>query len=175
MVKRLKNGLVHIYTGTGKGKTTAAFGLAVRAAGAGLRVCIYQFIKGSPYSENNIFDHIDAIEVEQCGRGCFIRGKPGPKDIECAQRGLEKARASIRSGKYDLVILDEINIALKLGLIKASDIIDTIKEKPISVELVLTGRYCPKGLLKYADLVTEMRKIKHPFDKGIMARKGIEF
>lgn len=175
MVKRLKNALVHIYTGTGKGKTTAAFGLAVRAAGAGLKVCIYQFIKGSPYSENNIFDHIDMINIEQCGRGCFIKGKPGPKDIECAERGFKKACASIHSGKYDLVILDEINIALKLELIKASEVIDMIKDKPSSVELVLTGRYCPKSLLKYADLVTEMRKVKHPFDKGILARKGIEY
>jgi cob(I)alamin adenosyltransferase len=175
MARRLKNGLVHIYTGSGKGKTTAAFGLALRAAGAGLKVCIYQFIKGMPYSENALFKKIKNVRIEQCGRGCFIKGLPSPKDIEYARNGLAKARKDIGSGKYDMVILDEANIALKLGLIKTEDMIEIIKRKPRGVELVLTGRYCPRTLLKYADLVTEMKKIKHPFDKGVLARKGIEY
>ena len=175
MAKKLKKGLVHIYTGDGKGKTTAAFGLAIRAAGAGLRVSIHQFIKGCEYSENKIFRKIDNISIEQCGRGCWIKGKPTVKDRQCAQKGFEKACDHIYSGKYDVVVLDEANIALKLGLIKASEMEEVIRNRPLSVEIVLTGRHCPKSVLKHADLVTEMRKIKHPFDRGIPARKGIEF
>ncbi|MCX5678286.1 MAG: cob(I)yrinic acid a,c-diamide adenosyltransferase [Candidatus Omnitrophica bacterium] len=175
MPKKLKKGLVHIYTGDGKGKTTAAFGLALRAAGAGLKVCIYQFIKGPGFNENKIFGNIGKIKIEQCGRGPFIRTKPTPKDIECASRGFKKVCRIIDSGLYDLVILDEVNVALKIGLIKTSDMLVLIRQKPVFVELVMTGRCCPKSLFRYADVVTEMRKIKHPFDKGVMARKGIEY
>ena len=175
MSGKLQNGLVHIYTGTGKGKTTAAFGLALRAAGAGISVCIHQFIKGTPYSEDAIFKKIKNIRLRQCGRGCFIKGRPGPKDIACARKGLKRARNDILSGRYGMVILDEANIALKLRLIKTRDVIEIIKQRPSHVELVLTGRHCPRSLLRYADVVTEMRKIKHPFDKGVPARKGIEY
>ena len=174
-MKRSLKGLTQIYTGDGKGKTTAALGLAVRAAGAGLKVYIYQFIKGSTCGEHKILRKIDNIKIERCGRGCFIRKKPALKDIECAARGFERARGIIKSGEYDMVILDEINTALDVGLLKTSEVLAVIREKPTSVELVLTGRYCPKSLFKYADLVTEMRKVKHPFDKGISARKGIEY
>ncbi len=175
MANKLSNGLVHIYTGAGKGKSTAAFGLAIRAAGGGLKVCIHQFIKGMVYGENVSLKKIRNIKLKQCGRGCFIKGKPTLKDMAYAQKGLAKIRKDIASAKYDLVILDEANVALKLGLIRTDDIIDIIRSKPRNVELVLTGRYCPRTLLKYADLVTEMRKIKHPFDKGVAARKGIEY
>lgn len=175
MARKLERGLVHIYTGTGKGKTTAAFGLALRAAGAGLRVAIHQFVKGAPYSENALFRKLKNVRLVQCGRGCFIKGRPGPKDIACAAKGLAGARKDIMSGRYGMVVLDEANIALKLRLIKAADIIDIIRRKPRHVELVLTGRHCPRSLLKYADLVTEMKKIKHPFDKGVQARRGIEY
>jgi len=175
MPEKLKKGLVHIYTGDGKGKTTAAFGLALRAAGAGLRVCIYQFIKSPGINENKIFGSVGKIKIEQCGRGPFIKTKPAPKDIECASEGFKKVCSIINSGLYDLVILDEINVALKIGLIKTADMLAVIKRKPVSVELVMTGRYCPESLFKYADLVTEMKKIKHPFDKGVAARRGIEY
>lgn len=175
MSRKLENGLVHIYTGTGKGKTTAAFGLALRAAGAGIRVCIHQFIKGMPYSENAVFRKLKNVRLVQCGRGCFITGRPTAKDIACAAKGLKRAERDVLSGRYGMVVLDEANIALKLGLIKAADIIGIIKRKPRHVELVLTGRHCPRSLLKHADLVTEMRKIKHPFDKGVQARRGIEY
>ncbi len=175
MSRKLQNGLVHVYTGAGKGKTTAAFGLAVRAAGSGFKVCIHQFIKGLAYSEGAVFKKIKSIRIEKCGRGCFIKGKPKAKDIECALNGLRKAAKNIMSGKYDMVILDEANVALKLGLISTKDVIALIKRKPRHVELVLTGRYCPSAILKCADLVTEMRNIKHPFDKGVPARKGIEY
>ena len=175
MAKRLKRGLVQVYTGDGKGKTTAAIGLALRAAGAGLKVYICQFIKGTEYSENRALKKIKNIRVEQCGRGCFIKGKPGKKDVKAAERGLAKARACVLSGKYDVVILDEANVALKFGLVGVDDIMDMVKTKPAHVEIVLTGRCCPPKLLEAADLVTEMREIKHPYRKGIKARKGMEY
>jgi len=171
---RLKNGLVQIYTGDGKGKTTAALGLAVRAVGAGLKVYIQQFIKGKPYSEISALKKLDGITLEQCGLGCFIKGRPKKKDIDAAEKGLIKAETNIVSGRFGLVILDEVNIALHLDLIELNDIIALIRNKPKHVELVLTGRSCPKKLLKYADLVTEMREVKHPYTKGIPARLGIE-
>lgn len=172
---RLKKGLVEIYTGNGKGKTTAALGLAIRAKGAGLNTYMVQFIKNKKYSEIKALKDIKNIKIEQCGRGCFIKGKPKKIDLECAQKGLRNLRKRIMSGKYDLVILDEVNVALKVGLLKRKDIIDMIKQKPAQVELVLTGRYCPGDLIKHADLVTEMREIKHPYRKGIKARRGIEY
>ena len=172
---KLKKGLVQIYTGNGKGKTTAAFGLALRAAGAGLKVYILQFIKGKAYSEMKVIKKIKNIKIEQCGKGCFIQKKPSKADMEYAQKGLTKAKNKIMSGKYDVIILDEANIALRLGLIETKDIIVIIKQKPRFVELVLTGRHCPRALLKRADLVTEMKEIKHPYRRGIKARRGIEF
>lgn len=172
---KLKNGLVEIYTGNGKGKTTAAFGLALRAAGAGCKVYILQFIKGKVYSELKALKRIKNIKVEQCGRGCFIKTKPKPIDIKYAERGLAKGQKNIMSGKFDIVVLDEANVALKLGLIKIKEIIDIIKHKPRRVELILTGRYCPRALLGHADLITEMKEVRHPYKKGILARRGIEF
>ena len=172
---KLKKGLVQIYTGNGKGKTTAAFGLALRASGAGFKVYIGQFIKDKAYSEIKALKKIKNIKIEQYGRGCFIKGKPKKIDIGYAQKGLRKAQKNIMSGKYDVVILDEANIALGLGLIQIKDVFNLIKHKPISVELVLTGRYCPPALLKYADLATEMKELKHPYKKGIKARLGIEY
>jgi len=172
---KLKKGLVQIYTGNGKGKTTAAIGLALRAEGAGLKVYMCQFIKSNTYSEIKALRKIRNIKVEQYGRGCFIKGKPKKIDIDCAEKGLAMVRKNINSGKYSLVIMDEVNIALRLGLIKVKDLIDIIKKKPPFVELVLTGRYCPVSLFKHAHLVTEMKEIKHPFKKGIKARIGIEY
>ncbi|MFH1189421.1 MAG: cob(I)yrinic acid a,c-diamide adenosyltransferase [Candidatus Omnitrophota bacterium] len=174
-MKRSQAGLTQIYTGDGKGKSTAAFGLAVRAAGSGRKVCIYQFIKGYTCGEHKALRKLGKIKIELCGRGCFIKEKPGLKDVERAVRGFERARATINSGKYDIVILDEINVAMGTGLLKIADVLSAIREKPAFVELVLTGRRCPKSLLAEADLVTEMRKIKHPFDRGIIARRGIEY
>lgn len=172
---KLKKGLIQVYTGNGKGKSTAAFGLAIRAAGAGLKVYIAQFIKGKTYSELNTIRKIKNIELYQCGRGCFIHHRPKKPDIDYARLGLGNARSKMLSGKYDLVILDEINVALKLGLVTAGDIKKLIDIKPESVELILTGRYFPRNLLPRADLVTEMREIKHPYRKGCKARKGIEY
>jgi cob(I)alamin adenosyltransferase len=170
----MKKGLVHIYTGHGKGKSTAAFGLAIRAAGAGLRVLILQFIKGKVYSELKTLGKIPRITVTQCGRGCFIRRSPRPADIACALNGLDEARSYLTNGLYDLVVLDEINCALDVGLVKTADVVSLIRERRPSVEMVLTGRSCPKSLYRYADYVTEMREVKHPYRRGIQARKGIE-
>lgn len=172
---KLKKGLVQIYTGNGKGKTTAAFGLALRASGCGLKVYMLQFLKGGLYSEIKALKKIRNIKIEQCGRGCIIKRKPRKIDIESAQQGLLKAQKNIMSGKYDVAILDEANIALNLGLIKIKDIVNIIRRKPSSLELILTGRSCPRTLLKHADLVTEMKEIKHPYKKGIKARLGIEY
>lgn len=172
---KLKKGFVQIYTGNGKGKTTAAFGLALRAAGAGLKIYILQFLKSRSYGEIKTLKKVKNIKIERCGRGCLIRKKPGKIDIECANKGFVKARKIIMSMKYDIVILDEINIALKLGLIKTKDLLCAIRHKPRRVELVLTGRYCPPALYKHADLITEMKEAKHPYRKGIIARRGIEY
>lgn len=171
---KLKKGLVQVYTGNGKGKTTAALGLAMRATGAGINVYIGQFIKGRQYSEIKAFGKIRNIIIEQYGRGCFIKRNPTKKDIECAEKGLALAKKNILSKKYGLVVLDEINIALELGLLKINDVKSLLKDKPSNIEIVLTGRYAPKTLIKFADLVTEMKEIKHPYQKGVKARKGIE-
>jgi len=171
---KLKKALVQVYTGCGKGKTTAAFGLALRARGAGLSVAVFQFAKAKRYSEHEPLGRL-GIYVKQCGRGCFIKKSPSKKDISLAEAGLAEARKIIFSKKYDLVILDEINISLKLGLLKTREVISLIEKKPAGVELVLTGRYCPKSLFRHADLVTDMRCLKHPYSRGIEARKGIEY
>lgn len=171
----MKRGLVEIYTGNGKGKTTAALGLALRAAGAGQKVYILQFIKGKAYSELKALKKIKNITLEQGGRGCFIGKKPKKADIDCARKAFIKAEKNINSGVYDVVILDEANVALHFGLIDVKDMLCLIKNKPRKVELVLTGRRSPRILLKHAHLVTDMREIKHPYRKGVKARRGIEY
>lgn len=175
MTRPHNTGLIQIYTGNGKGKTTAALGLAIRAAGAGIKVYILQFLKSAAYSEIRSIAKIRNIKVEQCGRGCFIKGKPKHADVARAARGLTKAARHIASGRYGLVILDEVNCALGAGLLKTEEIMKIIRSKPEDVELVLTGRYCPPAVMKRADLITEMKKVRHPYDKGIPARRGIEY
>ena len=167
--------MIQVYTGNGKGKTTAALGLALRASGAGLKVYIQQFAKNKVYSEIKALQRIKNIKISQCGNRSFIIGRPSVSDIKCAREGLELAKKNIFSKKFDLVILDEINIAMKLGLLKISDVTRLIKCKPRSVELVMTGRNCPAAVRKSADLVTVMADIKHPFRRGIRGRKGIEY
>ena len=168
--------MIHIYTGNGKGKTTAALGLALRASGAGLRVYIGQFIKGKNYySELKTLKKLKNITVEQFGRGCFITGKPGKKDIEVTRKGLEKIKRIIAGRNYDVIILDEINIAVKLKLLAAKEVIDIMKKVSPRCELILTGRYAHPDFLKLAHLVSEIRQKKHYYKKGIKARKGIEY
>jgi len=169
-------GYTQVYTGNGKGKSTAAFGLALRAAGAGKKVFIGQFVKGRMYSEiRAIRDFLPGVEVEQFGRGCFIVREPEPEDFDAARKGLEEVKKIIRSEEYDLVILDEVCIALYYKLFLADEIIELIRNKPASLELVLTGRYAPPEIMEFADLVTEMKEVKHYYQDGVEAREGIEF
>ena len=168
-------GYIQVYTGNGKGKTTAAFGLALRAAGAGMKVFIAQFVKGMDYSELNSFKHLDdLINLQQFGRKCFIFDKPEEADIKMATDGLQQAEKAINSGKYGLVILDEANIATYYNLFSVERLLYIIKHKPDHVEIVITGRNADEKIIQAADLVTEMLEIKHYYQKGIEARLGIE-
>ncbi len=171
----MKKGYIHLYTGTGKGKTTAAIGLAVRAAGAGLHVFIGQFVKGMHYSELDALERFkDNITIKQYGRGCFIRNKPVPEDIQAAREGLAEIEAVLQSGEYDVVVLDEANIALHFRLFSLKELVRCLKSRKAHVEVIITGRHAPQELIDVADLVTDMVEVKHYYQKGIQARKGIE-
>ena len=171
-----KHGCVQIYTGDGKGKTTAALGLALRAAGAGLPVYIAQFLKARQCSEHNSLRRFEElITCEQFGSGKWIcRDGPSAEDIACAERGLEAARSALVSGDYRVVILDEINCALGFTVLSLQAVRNTVATKPANVELILTGRNAPQELLEQADLVTEMKLVKHYHAQGLDARTGIE-
>jgi cob(I)alamin adenosyltransferase len=170
-------GLTHVYTGEGKGKTSAAFGLALRAIGRGLKVYVIQFIKGGfDYGELHIADDLPRFKLVAFGRGKFVKeGLQTYEDRRLALKAMEHARKVIESCEHDIVILDEINVALMYGLLKLEDVIALIRDKPRNVELVLTGRGAPDEIIEIADLVTEMREIKHPYENGIEPRKGIEY
>lgn len=170
----MDKGYVHIYTGNGKGKTTAAFGLAVRALCFGKSVYIGQFIKGMKYNEVKLADKYDKLTIEQYGEDCFIEKDPTEKDLLLALEGLEKISEILREGKFELVIFDEITIALYYKLLKVEDIIEVIKNRSENVEVVITGRYAPKELIEFADLVTEMNEVKHYYQKGVLSRDGID-
>jgi len=174
---KLEKGLVQVYTGNGKGKSSAAFGLALRAIGRGLKVYIIQFIKGGfDYGELYIVDKLPNLTLKAFGRGRFVTEKPpGKVDVELAEEALALSEQVVKSGEYDIVILDEINVALNLKLIRTEKAVELIKNKPKHVELVLTGRQAPNEIIEAADLVTEMREVKHPYNKGFQARKGIEY
>lgn len=168
-------GYVHVYTGDGKGKTTAALGLAIRAAGAGMRVYIAQFVKGMHYSELDALSrYADRITLKQYGRDCFIKTMPTQEDVQAARKGLEEVRGLLASGDYQVVILDEANIATRYNLFSADELVELIRSKPESVELVITGRNADPEVIAVADLVTEMKEVKHYFQRGIQARPGIE-
>ncbi len=168
-------GLIQVYTGDGKGKTTAALGLALRATGAGLKVFIGQFVKGAEYSEIKALRQLaPGIEIKQYGRRCFIKDKPDEEDIRLAQNGLVEMESVIQSGDYDLVILDEANIAVYYNLFSVDELLKVVQNRPKQVEIVITGRNADPRIIAAADLVTEMREIKHYYQKGIAARLGIE-
>jgi cob(I)alamin adenosyltransferase len=169
------HGYIQLYTGNGKGKTTAALGLAVRAAGAGKRVFIGQFVKGMYYSESHSLDRFPEIDLKLYGLNCFIVNKPTQNDIDAARKGLDEVSSIIAQNKYDLVILDEICIALHYHLFEIEEVMTLLKTKPAELEIVMTGRYASPELYMVADLVTEMTEIKHYYHKGIKARKGIEY
>jgi len=168
-------GCLQIYTGDGKGKTTAAAGLALRAAGAGLRVFIGQFIKDRDSSEMTLLrERCPEVTVEQFGAGGFIIGKPAERDLSAAEIGIMHLKAALTGGAYDVVIADEANGAVSCGVISLADLLLLSELRPESVELIITGRDAHPQLIEQADLVTEMKNIKHCFDAGITARKGIE-
>lgn len=167
--------MIHIYTGDGKGKTTAAFGLALRAAGAGMRVYICQFMKDTPGSEVRAARRLKNITVEQYGAGGFIRGKPRSGDIKAVSRGFRRVAGLLQERRFDLYILDEIIVAVHFGLIELQALLDCIARLEPGTEVVLTGRKAGRKLLARADLVTEMRQRKHYYDKGVKARRGIEY
>lgn len=170
----MDKGYVHVYTGNGKGKTTAALGLSLRAVCAGKKVYFGQFIKGMKYSELESQGLLPNFEIHQFGRDCFIFNKPTKEDIRLAKDGLETCKKILTEGKHDLVVLDELNIAIFYELFTVEEAIDVIKSRAPHVEVIITGRYADEKLIEFADLVTEMKEIKHYYKQGVPARKGIE-
>ncbi len=173
----LAKGYIQIYTGNGKGKTTAAIGQAMRAAGSGLKTFIAMFMKDFSYGEIKSIKHLsDWIRLEQYGNDTFVlrKKKPEDKDIGAAKQALKQARKAMLSAKYDIVIMDEVCVAIHFSLLETRDLLSLMEEKPEALELILTGRYCPPELIERADLVTEMQEIKHYYQNGVLARKGIE-
>jgi cob(I)alamin adenosyltransferase len=168
-------GYVQVYTGNGKGKTTASLGLSLRAAGAGLKVFIAQFLKQGDYSEIRALERFsDLIRIEQYGLGRFIKGKPTEEEIQAAQKGLQEVKEAMLSGEYDVIIVEEGNVAAACGLFEVQKLLDLISLKPDDLELVITGRGASPEVIDQADLVTEMKEIKHYYQKGVAARVGIE-
>jgi cob(I)alamin adenosyltransferase len=171
----MEQGYVHVYTGNGKGKTTAALGLAMRAAGAGRRVFIAQFAKGRESSEQLAFGRLsDRVVFRQFGAPAFVRGIPGQNDRQLADDGLQQTRAALLSGEYGMVILDEAGIAVMLGLVSVDSLLELIDARPPHVEVIITGRGVDERILSRADLVTEMLEVKHYYRRGILGRVGIE-
>lgn len=170
-------GLLIVITGNGKGKTTAAFGQALRAIGQGYKVFVLQFMKGRKYGEFIAAEkYLPNLTIRMSGLDSFVmRDNPAAIDIEMAQNGLDAAQKAINSGKYDMVILDEINVALDFKLIALSEVIELIKNKPANLDLILTGRYAPKEIIKLADTVSEVKEVKHHYNAGIKDRAGIEY
>ena len=176
-VAKIGKGLVQIFTGNGKGKTTAALGAILRAAGHGLRTFIVFFMKGDyEYGEYDALRKLPGVDIRQSGFRRFTDPlNIKPEEREQAAAALAAAREAMLSGRYDLVVLDEVNVALEYKLIEPEVVRELINQKPENVELILTGRYADNNIIEMADLVTEMVKVKHPYDKGIRARKGIEY
>lgn len=170
-------GLVQLYTGDGKGKTTAALGLALRAAGHGMHTYVGQFMKGQPYGELAAAAMLAPyLTIEQYGLPTFVHVRQAtPEDVRRAHEGLDRARAAMLSGHYQLVVLDEVCVALYFELLSLAEVLLFLEQKPAGVELILTGRRAPRELVERADLVTEMREAKHPFAAGAPARRGIEY
>ncbi len=173
----LRKGLVQVFTGDGKGKTSAAIGAVIRALGHGRRVYIAYFMKGDyPYGERSILSRLPNVTLESFGSGEFINpASIKPEEKEQAQKALAAARRAMLEGGYDLVVLDEVNLAVDWGLVELDEVLKLLEDKPEGVELILTGRRADSRLVQLADLVTEMLKIKHPYDEGVAAREGIEY
>ncbi len=174
--KEKHQGLVQVYTGNGKGKTSAALGLGLRAAGHGFKVYMIQFMKGQiNYGELEAVKLIPNFTIRQFGRPDFVdRSNPDPQDIELAKAALDHAREIIKKGKIDFLILDEVNVAIDFGLVSEQEVVKLIKSRPTHMEIILTGRYAHPTIVEIADLVSEVKEVKHPFQKGIGARRGVE-
>jgi cob(I)alamin adenosyltransferase len=175
--KKLSQGMIQVYTGDGKGKTTAALGLACRAVGHGYKVLIIQFMKGNlDYGEMETARRlVPHLTIRPMGRGCRIsRENLDPVDVKLCHEAMSYARGAVTGGEYDIVVLDEINVAMDLGLIPKEEILTLLAERPSHVELILTGRHAAQEIIERADLVTEMKEIKHYYRKGIASRTGIE-
>jgi len=177
LVSKKDKGLIQVFTGNGKGKTSAALGSILRAAGHGFKVFVVFFMKGKyPYGEFSSLPWLPDVEVASFGLRCLVdRNNINPEEIEQAELALKTAREAMLSRKYDMVVLDEVNVAVYFKLIPLDDVVRLVEEKPPELELILTGRYAEAAVIERADLVTEMVKIKHPYDKGVKARKGIEY
>lgn len=174
---RRRLGLVHLYTGDGKGKTTAALGLALRAAGHGLRVLVVQFLKGgrAPFGEVEALKPLPNVEVVQFGPGGFVGRDFSFEDgREATRAGLDFAHRALSSGEFDLVVLDEVAVAVRKGLLSEAEVLDLLRRRAPRTEVVLTGRYAGRALREAADLVTEMKAVKHPFEQGVRWRWGVE-
>ncbi|MEO0126584.1 MAG: cob(I)yrinic acid a,c-diamide adenosyltransferase [candidate division WOR-3 bacterium] len=169
--------MIQIYTGNGKGKTTAALGLALRAVGHGKKVIMIQFMKGKiNYGELKSAKFLKTFKIEQYGRPDFVdKDHPAKIDIELAKKGFERAKELIKSKKYDIIILDELNVAVDYGLISVKEVVELLKKTPKKIEIIITGRYMPEELQDYADLISEIIEVKHYFQQGVKARKGIEY
>lgn len=170
----MKKGYVQVYTGEGKGKTTAAIGLAIRAAGSGLNVYIGQFLKCGNYSEVNFLSKCRDITIEQFGCKRHIKTVFSKKDRDAAIKGLERVRGFFNNNSFDVFIMDEINVVLHYGLLPVKDVVELVGNKPVNCEVILTGRDAPIEIIEIADLVSEIKEIKHYFKKGVLARAGIE-
>jgi cob(I)alamin adenosyltransferase len=172
----MERGLIQVYTGNGKGKTTAALGLALRAVGHGMKVLMIQFMKGDQSGELESSKRLSPyLTLKQIGRKTFVsKSNPDPKDLQLAQEGFSIAKKAVQDHEYDIVILDEINLAIDYGLIPVKDLLQLMDSKAETVELILTGRYAKREILERADLVTDMVDRKHYYDKGVPAREGIE-
>ena len=177
----MEKGYIHIYTGNGKGKTTAAFGLALRAVCAGKRVYIGQFIKSMEYNENRLTtlleradDTFGSLKIELLGRGCFLTDGPQAEDIRLAQEALRHCAEILRSDAYDVVILDELCIALCFHLLSAEEVLAVLRIRNPRLEVVITGRKAPQALIDAADLVTDMQEVKHYYQQGVLSRDGID-
>jgi len=172
-----KRGLIMVITGNGKGKTTSAFGQALRAIGQGYRVCMIQFMKGRKYGEVIAGEkYLPDLTFYQFGLDSFVmRDNPAQVDIDHARQGFEKAKEIVHSGKFDMVILDEMNVAVDFNLIPEEEVLSLIRSKPPELDLLLTGRYASEKLREIADLVSEVTEIKHHYNAGIKDRAGIEY
>ncbi len=170
-----REGTVQVYTGDGKGKTTAAIGQVIRALGHGQRVLVVQFLKGRPSGEVKVLEGMENVTVKRFGSSRFVCGSPTPEDIELAKKGFEGMREAVLSGEYDLVVLDEINLLVDYGMLDVEQVVELMKERPKNVELILTGRNAHRQVIEAADLVSEVRAVKHYYKRGVRARPGVEY